>query len=240
MSNPIVRTTDNQYYEGVINPAWGGYWVETEPANPQMDNVDPAEVRGFELVPDFPKLPAELWTAIIKLYRATCNGVDGQTQLETSVRLLRSQDGSEWKVVVPRQTVTGASVRAENFNDCIDLISGEEYEQYPPAGWVNAGSSHSHDVLDAFFSSTDNAFELSDPGMHVVVGNINVRNKTHTPLASIVQRYKRYIVPTEDVIDTTELESVTFHPRVLTYISTYSREGSIDYLAAQLERLLNQ
>ncbi len=212
------------YHEAKINPAWGAYWIPCE-SPPEPHEAILAELEDcpeFELVPNFPRLPAELWTALIKLYRYCCTNLEHGPNQEVSVRLLRSEtDASQWKVIVPIQSVSSVSVRAHDFNHAVDLLSGEEYSSFPPEGWLSAGSSHSHNSMSTFFSAVDDGSELDDPGLHFVVGHIRPTEQTQSILASIVQKYNRYIVPTESVVDTTELEDVTFHPNVIKYIHGY-------------------
>ncbi len=217
MTKPTVRTPYNGVYEGIINPAWGGYWAPTK--DPLAEIEDIKEIQQFELVPNFPKLPKEYWSALVLFYFDVCTKLRGRSNLEASVRFLRNEnDPSQWKIVVPRQKVTGASVRVDNFNECIDLVTGEAYNTYPLVGWVSAGSSHSHNTMTCSWSAVDDRYELSDPGMHVLVRSMDLTKRTYVAEATIVQRGVRYPVPAKDVIEMECQADLTYHPDVMSYI----------------------
>jgi hypothetical protein len=115
--------------------------------------------------------------------------IEGAT--EVSVCLLRSEtDPSQWKVVVPLQEVTAVTVDARTEYSC-DLFTGEEYTVFPPEGWLHAGSLHSHQQMDAFWSSRDDQGELEVPGMHCTVGSIT--DHSFSICSSIVLNKNRYI-----------------------------------------------
>ena len=97
----------------------------------------------FEVNPDIHKVPAELWSRWTKL----CFHYVGKVKdsVEVSVRILRSaEDPSVYRILVPKQKVSGATVRVDSFEESIDIETGEELTEYPPQGWIPVGSSHSH------------------------------------------------------------------------------------------------
>ena len=124
---------------------------------------------------------------------------------------------TKWKIVVPKQTVSGVSVKSVLANN-VDIETGEKYTQFPPEGWVHAGSSHSHNTMQAFFSSTDDKSELTVPGLHIVVGAINHKKNEYSYKASIVAQKLRKEVEIEDVVDI-EPEDLPFHKNILDYIT---------------------
>jgi hypothetical protein len=150
-------------------------------------------------------------------------GFSSRTELEVSALFCRRKDDlSIWRMLIPEQIVGGARVRAR-VGRSIDLATGERFEQFPPQGWVHAGSTHSHNTMDAFFSSTDDDNEISVPGLHIVVGRVNDITNSYTPKASIVLRRLRKDVSFKDVVDSDPDHAspdATFHPDVLDYIST--------------------
>lgn len=192
------------------------------------------ERNGISLNENFPKIPAPLWSRWIALCFYMCpqtgavmaSSMHGR-QLEVQVCLLRklmttpeglNYAGDEWKIVVPKQIVSGVSVKAK-LNECIDIETGEKYEQFPPEGWMHAGTSHSHNTMGAFFSGVDDNSELTCPGFHAVIGNIDHAKKQYTFASSIVLRKMRKKVELDEVVDITAVES-EFHPDVLDYIDT--------------------
>ena len=138
----------------------------------------------------------------------------GAGDLEVSCRLLQN-DAGEYRIVVPVQKVTGVSVRVDSFDKAIDITTGEVIEQWPPEGWLPVGSSHSHNTMDSFFSGTDDKYELGDPGLHIVVGNLNVLTKEYTLKASVTANFRRFMIDEAKVVDTTPSLDPKYHPNVL-------------------------
>lgn len=222
-SSRVIRTKNQGCFKICHSQAWGKYLVPSEdPDGVELSNF---ELAGIQLNEGFPRIPPELWAPYIGLCFYMCPAGEKLTraqhdkQLEVQVCLLRDQATlTQWKIVVPRQVVSGVSVKAElKFN--IDIITGEKYEQFPPPGWVHAGSSHSHNTMDAFYSSVDDKSELTVPGVHIVVGNIDHEKMQYSYKASIVLQKLRKEVDLDKVVDATPLE-LEFHPDVLDYIDT--------------------
>ena len=204
----LLRTAKDGCWQLSSN-SWGQFLVPA--ADPLADTVITEEqLQGFELNEGITPIPAELWSAWIDLCFAL-NEVD-KRNLEVSCRLLRKEDDkSQWRIVIPRQVVSAASVRVDSFDECVDLVSGELISQWPPAGWQPCGSSHSHNTMDAFFSGTDDKYELGDPGLHIVVGRINNKSGQYTLKASVTAHRRRFEVEPKDVVDLTPGQG-KFHP----------------------------
>lgn len=137
----ILRTPSDGCYE-VYEGYWGSY------LRPCFDPEANAEIskenlKHFELNPNIHKIPSDLWARWVKL---CFHFVDKVTSsVEVSVRFLRSaEDPSKYRCLVPKQVVSGASVRVDSFDESIDIETGEKLTQYPPDGWIPVGSSHSH------------------------------------------------------------------------------------------------
>jgi len=155
-------------------------------------------------------------------YNYTSGYKNYQKQLEVEALLCRKMDNlSEWKIVIPKQQVTHASVHAETAQS-VDIETGEIYKVFPPTGWLHAGSTHSHNTMAAFYSKTDDDSELTVPGLHIVIGSINREKETYDAVASIVLRQIRKKVSIKDVVEDEDLEDVDFHPNVLECISNSS------------------
>ena len=211
----VFRTSADGCYKLVSN-TWGRFLAPT--TDPDADTIITKEqLEGIELHSDVPKIPAALWQAWVDL----CVEMTKQDSrnLEVSCRLLRSEaDPSVYRIAVPEQSVTVASVRVNSFDKALDLMTGEVIQQWPPEGWRPCGSSHSHNTMDSFFSGTDDQYELGDPGLHIVVGNIDVKANTHTVLASITAQKRRFIIDESAVLEAPVTTDTTFHPSVLTVI----------------------
>lgn len=147
--------------------------------DPDGVTLEPELFAAIRLEPNFQKIPAELANRISDLYvtmlgRQKEAGFSFQStdaQKEVSVVLLRDEETqTKWRVLVPTQVVGGASVEADYTKPLCDIVTGEKIEQFPPPGWLHAGSSHSHNTMGAFFSGVDDKNELPMPGVHFVLG----------------------------------------------------------------------
>lgn len=211
----VIRTTDGCF--AVISNSWGEY-IAPVPDPEATAKLEKGALDRFELHPDIHKIPADLWSRWVALCFHFAHLKQGD--LEVSCRLLRKEeDRSQWRILVPRQEVSGASVRIDSFDEAIDIESGELIESYPPDGWIPAGSSHSHNTMQlARFSSTDDASELGCPGLHIVLSHIDVDKRSYVCTASITANHRRFYL--EDAAAVVELEPLRqpFHPAVLEVI----------------------
>lgn len=228
-NSKLIRTRDGEVYKICKASAWGHYLAPAQ--DPDGIDVSKEDLEGIKLLPDFPRLPSALWSPYIELCFHLCptmGKLDNKfhdSQLEVGVCLLRKVDDlTQWKIVVPKQKVSGASVKADLTKN-IDIITGEEYDQFPPFGWAHAGSSHSHNTMGAFFSSVDDKSELNVPGMHIVVGHIDHKKQTYEWAASIVLQGMRKLVELKDVVDIDHTVGATFHPKVLDYVEKISERN---------------
>lgn len=211
----ILRTANDGCFEVYQGP-WGKY---IRPCFDPKANVEITKehLNHFELNEDIHRIPADLWTRWVNL---CFHFVDKVTSsVEVSIRILRSEDdASKYRIVVPRQKVSGATVRVDSFEESIDIETGEELTSYPPQGWIPVGSSHSHNTMAAFFSGTDDKYELGDPGIHLVVGGIKVQERRYSIAASVVGAGRRFELEYSHLVDATPIENVDFHPKVLEYV----------------------
>lgn len=72
--------------------------------------------------------------------------------------------------------------------------------------------------MPSFFSGIDDKYELGDPGIHLVVGGINVTGLKYTIAASVVGNGRRFELPFSDLIDATPISGAEFHPKVIDYV----------------------
>lgn len=236
-SNPQTENTETEQvlrteFEGtfeVYKGQWGSYLRKCR--DPQANAVISEEnLKHFEIRSDIPKIPAEIWTPWINLCFYFVDKVP--SELEVEIRLLQNEsDPTQYRAIVPRQSVTSASVLANNFGDSCDLVTGEPLTEYPPTGWIPIGSSHSHNTMAAFFSGTDDHYELKDPGIHFTVGSINTKTMTYNIASSVVAQGKRFEKGFDftDFIDANPITTVTFHPNVLEYVDTTPRASTFSY-----------
>jgi hypothetical protein len=212
----ILRTPRDgcfEYYTG----GWGKYLrpIDDPEANVIINNDD---LKTFELKENIHRIPADLWQRWVQLCFYYVDKV--AASLEVSVRILRNEeDPSKYRILVPRQEVSGASVRVDSFDEAIDIETGEPITQYPPVGWIPVGSSHSHNTMGAFFSGTDDKYELGDPGIHLVVGSINISKRSYAIASSVVAGGRRFKVNYNHLIDATPVDDVSYHEDVLSYVT---------------------
>jgi len=221
-NSKLIRSRSGEVYQLCKSNAWGHYLSPAK--DPDGIDLSEDELEGMKLVPNFPKIPSHLWSRYIELCFHLCPTIGKlsdkfhDSQLEVGVCLLRKADDlTQWKIVVPKQVVSGASVKADLTKN-IDIETGEEYTQFPPEGWRHAGSSHSHNTMSAFFSSVDDKSELNVPGMHIVIGHIDHKKQTYEWVASVVVQGMRKNVVLRDVVVTDFTTGVTFHPKVTDYV----------------------
>lgn len=200
---------------GLRSNSWGQYLTRVDDPDANVE-ITKEQLTAIELHDDIQRIPADLWQRWIQLCFHFVK--QGARNVEVSCRLLRcEEDPSQWRILVPPQEVSSASVRADTFDGAIDIVTGETCPSWPPDGWLPAGSSHSHNTMEAFFSGTDDKYELGDPGLHIVVGSIDVKANRYTLKASVTASRRRFDVPYERVVDATPVD-VTFHPDVLTVV----------------------
>ena len=220
---PIVSGKDG-YYQILHARDWGKVLLPS--GNPDGAALSEFELEGIQLNPGFSKIPPHLWAPYVELCFYMCPNAKKvsskfhDSQLEVQACLLRDlKTMTKWKIVVPKQVVSGVSVKAE-LAENIDIATGEKYTQFPPPGWVHAGSIHSHNTMSAFFSSTDDKSDSTVPGLHIVIGEIDHEKREYEHIARIMIRKTPKDVNLEDVVDLSDEPDLDFHEDVLDYIDT--------------------
>lgn len=221
----ILRTRSHGCFAPILESRWGTRWRQVDdPEGIDLTKADETTVlESLELLEDFPRLPAEDWQRWLALAFDLCQCKAGERE-EVSIVLARDEaTGRRWRVFVPKQEVGATSVRAD-LTDLVDLETGERFTLGLPAGWQFAGSPHSHNTMGAFFSGTDDAFELGVPGLYVVVGNLqnDAHHRSYAPKASVVLNRRRYEVRFEDVVDASPSCGFrAFHPLARAQVTRY-------------------
>lgn len=157
-----------------LEPAWGTTLHPAE--DPTAPEVPPALLGAVQLPPDFPRIPAPLWAAFRDLCFHFLNWETKEPDSAQEVQVVWTRRGpnfQEWEGWVPTQVIGGATVDTDLRVPLLNLLTGERFDSLAAltlSGRAHAGSSHSHNVMGCFFSSRDDAGELSVPGLHAVLG----------------------------------------------------------------------
>jgi hypothetical protein len=211
----VLRTPAHGCFE-FYTGGWGTYIrsIEDPDANVILTKAD---LDTFTLKENINKIPADLWQRWVQLCFYFVEKVP--SDVEVSVRILRSEaDPTKYRILVPKQKVSAASVRIDSFDDAIDIETGEKLTSYPPAGWIPVGSSHSHNTMQAFFSSIDDKYELGDPGIHIVVGSINDKTRQYSIACSVVANGRRFKIDHKEILNCDPIENCLFHEDVTEYV----------------------
>lgn len=213
----LIRTSRDGCFELRTN-SWGQF---LHPVNDPLSNaeLEADALKSFELNDGIAPIPAELWSRWVQLCFYYAKQRRGNA--EVSCRLLRREDDkSQWRILIPVQAVDSASVRVNSFDQAIDIASGEVIAEYPPTSWVPCGSSHSHNTMTLDrFSSTDDQYELGDPGLHIVISHIDHDANTYKATASITANKRRFYLPEASAVIDLAGASVSFHPAALKAVS---------------------
>jgi hypothetical protein len=217
-------TPDSRTYGFRRSKHWGVRLIET--TNPLGTAIAPDADKRIQLLDPFPRIPSEIWTRWMKLafhFVDTNRQNDGIDRVsEVSCKFSRKNDDpTVWECWIPKQTVGGGSVHA-NFGELINIVTGEKIDHWPPEGSFDAGSSHSHNTMSAFFSQTDDNSELGCPGFHAVVGKLDRKTSEYEVATSIVLDKKRFMIEESDKLIDLDPKGgvVDFHKNVLDVIST--------------------
>jgi hypothetical protein len=120
-----------------------------------------------------------LFREVYKVYKA-----------EANVILHYNKKRKRYRIDVPKQGVTGASV---------NYINGEDtYKDY-----IRIGTIHSHANMSAFHSGTDHADEENWDGLHITLGKM--ADEYFDISCSIMSGGERFMVNPEDYIDGVQL-----------------------------------
>jgi hypothetical protein len=204
----------------VVKNSFGCYLrqIPDPEANPALTRE---VISTFQVDPNFNKIPATVWAPWVQLcFHLAQMG----ESLEVAAAILQNTaDPTQWRLTVPKQSVSGGSVSADIPIGSIDVATGEVIETWPPEGWLPVGTTHSHGTMGAFFSATDDRDEIRNPGLHMVLGSISNAKMTYDIASSITANGKRFKVDYNLIIDHSPVEGLSFHPDVLKNVSTEGR-----------------
>jgi hypothetical protein len=136
---------------------------------------------------DIAKIPVRKFAQILSLFRE----VFKKYRAEANIILHYNIKRKRYRIDIPPQGVTGASVEYEN--------GLETYK-----GYTRIGTIHSHAGMSAFHSGTDQHDEEGWDGLHITLGRMG--DKYFDISCSIMSNKERFIVNPEDYIEGISLE----------------------------------
>lgn len=162
------------------------------------------------------RIPEWVYHEVLHFFRA----VYTQKKSEAVVLFYRNRQTEEWLVSVPHQVVGGAHVGYDlGAATPVNLVTGEPVEVDPSTGWVLSGTAHSHCMMDAFWSSVDDANELPINGFHITFGK--VMDSTPQLKCSVVVREQRFEIPLHQCFEMAPATQKPLPASVLARITTY-------------------
>jgi hypothetical protein len=148
---------------------------------------------------DFPKVPQVLWDKLMSLYFDYAD-----QSLEVHGRIILNPDTLNWRIIIPQQRVSGASVRYDYLN-AIDLETGRSI-QYPHdfPNHYDVWHTHSHNTMSLKHPScVDDVDEMNDRKGYCVISSINVAARTYKTCFTVVsgngKKNKRYFIDDADL-----------------------------------------
>ena len=208
----IIRTKTKGCYQLRTNLI-GTYLLKIDDPDPSAVTDD--VVNGFIISDKAPKIPGDIWSALIELYFHF-----HKKGKEVCVVFLYNPSNDKWRAVVPKQSVTSASV-TKDAKEGVDLLTGKRVFDYTDIseGYEYMGDSHLHPFDMPNFSAVDDTNELGLPGIHILVSSINLVKNTYVITPSVVAGKRRYIIKDyQELINITNT-STSYHPSCLLYVT---------------------
>jgi len=154
-----------------------------------MNKVDAISILGecaSYATLDVAKIAMRQFAQILSLFRE----VYKKFHSEANIILHYNKKRKRYRIDVPKQGVTGASV---------EYVNGEDtYKDY-----IRIGTIHSHANMSAFHSGTDQHDEENWDGLHITLGKMN--EDYFDISCSIMSGGQRFMVQPEDYIEGVEL-----------------------------------
>ena len=140
-----------------------------------------------------PLIPNELFEKIKHFFQE----VYKKHKSEVAILLWYNFEIEDWKIEVPKQTVSGSSVNYNRDKEISDTLTND--------GYVCVGSIHSHCEMGAFHSGTDDSDEYQFDGLHITIGK--VISKPEYACRFIIKN-TAYTLKFEECVETKELDNV--------------------------------
>lgn len=113
------------------------------------------------------KMPYDEWQRVVSFLRWTQDEFGSEAMMNF---YLNEKENKLFAVPVPQKVGTGMTVSTLSREEAGELWA-KHYTL--SAGWEPLGTIHHHCKASAFQSSTDSADEITKPGLHVTIGNLD-------------------------------------------------------------------
>ena len=222
------------YEEGMKLPKDGNYYVVS--GNGLWLHKDTGVVRGFvpvrnismledlnadiEVGCNLPKIPEKLVWQIKEFFRRVVE----IHHAEAEVTLYYNKEKKDFKIYVPKQKVSHASVNYQT----VGLTHIEGMQDY-----LRVGTIHSHCDFGAFHSGTDHEDESDFDGLHITFGHNN--RDEFSISASVVINGTRNKVDPETV-----LEGIAAHDAQFYVLTSQNKDRQNDEWAQEISQWLEK
>lgn len=139
------------------------------------------------------KIPSVTFGKVVEFFKE----VYKLYQSESMVMLFYNEENKTYKIIIPKQKVTGSSI---DYNRGISVD-----------GYLAVGTIHSHASMSAFHSGVDDKDEQTFDGLHITVGNVNCEDFSIS--ASIIANKKRFMTDPEEYINGIKLTKDIAEPQ---------------------------
>lgn len=163
---------------------------------PSISFLSPPVTQNVKI--NIPKIPGSQLMRAVNFFREVYNKYDAESEL----MIVFNRDTNQFDYYCPKQEVSHGSVD-------YDLPKASELL---PDNCNFVGTIHSHCNFGAFHSSTDTNDEKSQDGLHITIGNVDLKNFSYA--ACVVANGVRQAKEAHEVIENIYKTSETFDSKV--------------------------
>ena len=226
MENIYYSEKQERFYERVSFWDWGFIFKpRLDITLDQKDNykfLTAINVGKFYPAKNFPFVSHENQLAIASLFRDICD--THKTEICVYLSKPKEEKSNELTPYLFEQSVSAASVQGIS-TELYNLVTGD----LETNTILRLGTVHSHNYFSAFFSGTDDANDLDNPGLHFVIGNLNT---IPTQVSSVVVngvRYKAPLMIDEGILNGVKSIPKKYHPDLIDKLLNYHPNYNFDF-----------
>ena len=144
-SNGTFRQVSNTLYDAIVK-------IDIEDNDNELEQT----IQKIKI----PKIPYNMFMRVYSFFKSIYQDI----KTEVAVLLWYNVKDNVWRVEVPEQKTSGASVDYERDEELNNRLSTE--------GFICVGTIHSHCEMSAFHSGTDDKDEYNFDGVHITIGKV--------------------------------------------------------------------